>query len=96
MRTFIVVREEYQFGGGGNLSLNIYKAESLLDLLTTLVGNDPFEETPSCEEEAIDLFEESNGDGVDFYIIAELRGEELISLIGSIREEESSERLLKS
>ncbi len=68
MKTYIVVREEYEREGHTPLEVSLHKAKNLLELVKKL--------EPCFFEEGtydpVQEFIEENGDGMDGYIIKEL------------------------
>jgi hypothetical protein len=81
MRTFIVLVEQYERWGGGNLDVRLVKAKDLNDLALKLEPEliAPSEEEEEPNEPWAELME-ANGDGMNYYLVKELVGDKLVPI----------------
>lgn len=70
MAKFIVVCEEYERHGPGQISLTLHDAPDLETVVLALEDIDPADE--EGDYDAVEWLKQSNGDGMNFYIIKEL------------------------
>jgi hypothetical protein len=81
MKTFVVVVEEYtRFGAGGQLDLRVIHAASLDECINQLEDwADEDDEEAREEGAATRWLQEANGDGMNYYLVKELRPDGTLS-----------------